>query len=367
MEAGEAGVGGERGRPGGGAEIEGDAAEEPPVVGEVAFEELGVGAAGGGGERARGLGAFVAALAARGFAGAVEAGGGGEQEGDGVGAGDGDRGVRGGGGAALGEHAHEELGAHALGTLPLVVADGVGGFEVAGIDVGGGPGAQHEGGGRAGGGGVAHGAVGGGAEADAAGAVGGEAHDEDLVGVAAEHLAREGRVAHAVAHGRDGAVEVERAGVVLGRGARRAVVEGEAQVAERQVGLVVYPLHFFAEPGGGDVVAREEGGADLGEGLESAGVVPIARSAGPEGGLVQLEPFAGDVAEHHGAEAAVAHGEGLGPGLGRAVVAQHERGVGGEGGGRGGGGGGHEREQGGEGEAGEEARGGGHGAEGGKS
>jgi hypothetical protein len=140
-------------------------------------------------------------------------------------------------------------------------------------------------------------------------------------GITRKNLARKRRVADLVAHGGDGTIKVEAA--LVGR--RRALVrELEPHVAQRLVGLVVWALHLLAEFASPLVVAGKDGRTNLRQNLLRPGIVPIARAARPERGLVKLEMFRFDAPEDHRAQTTVADRQGLGPTLGGSGIAQAE-------------------------------------------
>ena len=99
-----------------------------------------------------------------------------------------------------------------------------------------------------------------GGEGQRAGLVGGEAQDDDLRGIADEHLAGESGGAHGVAKkgGDDGGVEVE--GVAVA-GVGFVAGEVEVEIGEGFIELRVGAFHAANEPIGFDVVGDVEGGA----------------------------------------------------------------------------------------------------------
>ena len=100
-----------------------------------------------------------------------------------------------------------------------------------------------------------------------------------------------------------------------------------AEIPERLVRLVVGSLHLLAELAGPDVVAGEDRRAHLREDGLRRGIVPVARGARPQRGLIELEMLGRRVAEDHGPEPAVADGQRLGPARGRLVITQREIGT----------------------------------------
>jgi len=151
-----------------------------------------------------------------------------------------------------------------------------------------------------------------------------QAQHDHLVGRAGEHLAHVARGAAAKARRRDRAVEVQRAPEAL-----RAIdaVEVEQQVAGRAVGHLRGRLrdHLFRHE-----VARLDELALVDQrpharqrGLE-AGIVEAVRTAGPQRVLVELQAFLQRAAIHHGAQAAIADGEGFDPFARGFVVPQRE-------------------------------------------
>ena len=109
--------------------------------------------------------------------------------------------------------------------------------------------------------------------------------------------------AHFIADRRERVFEIETA-LIAGRlgGAGKLQV----QVAQGLVRLVVGPLHFFAELTGFKVVTGKYCGAHLGQDFARAWIVPLARGARPQGGLVELEMLGMHSAKHHGPEPAIA-------------------------------------------------------------
>ena len=158
----------------------------------------------------------------------------------------------------------------------------------------------------------------------------GEAEDHDLVGVAAEVLAVVSDAIESVVHGGEGAGQIEFAAVIDDGGGIGGCVEVDEDVAE---GLVCAEISRVAievaldERGGGGGLAGGEVGLDGFDLVGAAGEVAgeVGGSAGPEGVFVELDVFLGDGAEDHGADAAVADGEGFGhPGFGGVGVGEGE-------------------------------------------
>ena len=129
-------------------------------------------------------------------------------------------------------------------------------------------------------------------------------------GCAGDHLARVADVADLVAHRGHGVAEVQLAPVVA---PEVAVLEGEPDVAERQVGLGERAHQPLGGGVGGGVVAGQRQAADLGERGLRVRPVPVAGAAGPQRVVVDLQALDADVAEDHRAEAAVADRQRLDP------------------------------------------------------
>ena len=144
-------------------------------------------------------------------------------------------------------------------------------------------------------------------ERDVAGAAGRQPHDDDLVGRAREHLARERHATGGVGHVSRSGGEVEIAPVVLyGIDLRKS----QREIADRLVRHLRERLrHHFRvdELRRVAVLALREQAPDIGKRIFRVGVHRIVRPARPQRVLVQLQPLVDDAAEDHRAETAVAH------------------------------------------------------------
>ncbi len=141
------------------------------------------------------------------------------------------------------------------------------------------------------------------AERQEAGTIGREAQRDDLIRMAGDRFAGVGDAADRILHRRDARAEIQRAAIAA---ADVAVREGDVEIAERQIRLRVGAERLLRERVGFDVLARGDQAAQFRQDLLRLRVVPILRAARPERVFVQLEAFAADAAEDHGAEAAVA-------------------------------------------------------------
>jgi hypothetical protein len=153
---------------------------------------------------------------------------------------------------------------------------------------------------------------------DGAGAAGLHVHDQQAVDGRGVYLALVPGLLDAVAGARDPRVEVEFAPVVGGVPVPR---QQQVQVTQRLVAayqslgheLLLHQLLALA------VVAGEQQCAGLGKPLLGSFPVARDRAACPQRVDVQLQPFVLEAAEHHGAESAVADGQGLVP-VGRRIA-----------------------------------------------
>ncbi len=148
---------------------------------------------------------------------------------------------------------------------------------------------------------------------DLAGRVRAQPHHDRLSGMAGEYFSGVAHAAETVAQPRDGVVEIELETIVVGRA---VVLEGQAQITERLVGLEPERLphrvslcHRIRVGGH----TREQQAPHFGQVLQGFGVVRIAWAAHPQRALVQLDAFAVDVAEHHGTKPAVTERQRLVP------------------------------------------------------
>ena len=149
-----------------------------------------------------------------------------------------------------------------------------------------------------------------------------------------EDLARVPHAVHAVFGAGDSGIEVEFAPVVLGRA---AVAKIQEQIGER---LIRRPPGLPRRvPGAAEFVglrelAVEQQRAHLGDDVARFGAVLFRVMAGPHAMLVELKALVLYAAKHHGADAAISHGQRFGPDLGRFAIPEGQRvGVGGSGGG----------------------------------
>ena len=149
--------------------------------------------------------------------------------------------------------------------------------------------------------------------------VGGQAHDDDLVGVAGEHLPGEGRAVHHVGDPAQSPADVE-VPLVIGEPLVPGKVDGQVpeglirHLAQRNAHEAVHGQRFRL-PG----LAGEQELPDPPEVFRCARMGVVVRPARPERLFVELDALAGHSAEDHGAEAPVAHGQGFVPGPGRPV------------------------------------------------
>ncbi len=126
--------------------------------------------------------------------------------------------------------------------------------------------------------------------------------------------------------GSDAGVEIERAPVA---GGIRGAGSFDDQVAEGLVGLLVQRFAhelLHGEVFGFLLLSGPEQFADFGQRLGGALVGIVVGLARPDGTLVELYSFVRCAAEDHGAHAAVADGQGIGPENGRLVVPESEGG-----------------------------------------
>ena len=168
-----------------------------------------------------------------------------------------------------------------------------------------------------------HGGLHAGAEGNLAGLAGLETHHDDVVRITGEDLAGVVHAVEGVARAGGGGVEIELPPVRLGR----AVGETQIQAADglvRHLALGNSDQLFIDELFGLAPLVLEDETAHFGQGAERGGVDGVVGTAGPEGILVQLQTLVFQAAEDHGAEAAVAHGNGLGPLLGRLGIPEDE-------------------------------------------
>ena len=155
-------------------------------------------------------------------------------------------------------------------------------------------------------------------------AVGGQVDDDDLVDRADKDLARKGAVPGREVGAGDGGIEIE-APAIAERG--RQAVKIEKDVAGGAIG------HFgdrFGHHGSIDQVGRflelfvVDQGPDPGQVIGATGIVGVVGRSGPQGVFVELQAFLGDAAENHGAQAAIADGQGFDPRTRRLGVPQGE-------------------------------------------
>ena len=143
-------------------------------------------------------------------------------------------------------------------------------------------------------------------EGDLPGTAGGQPHDDDLVGRAREHFARERHAAAGVGHVRRCRRQIEIAAIVLDR---IDVGERQRQIADRLIRHLRERLrhHLRAdELRRLGVLALGEQTPDLGQRVFRVRIHRIVRPARPQRVFVQLQPLVHDAAEDHRAETAVA-------------------------------------------------------------
>ncbi len=92
-----------------------------------------------------------------------------------------------------------------------------------------------------------------------------------------------------------------------------------------QIRLVVRPLHLLADGVGADVILLfQHQPAHFGQMALGVRIVPIARRARPQRVFIQLQPLRLHAAEDHGAQAAVADGQRVGPHDGGLFVPENQ-------------------------------------------
>ena len=144
-------------------------------------------------------------------------------------------------------------------------------------------------------------------ERDLSGTAGGQPHDDDLVGRAREHLARERHATAGVGDVSRCRRQIEIAPVVLDRIDFR---EGQREIADRLVRHLRERLRHhlrFDELRRLWVLALGKQAPHFGKRVFRVGIHRIVGPARPQRVLVQLQPLVDDPAEDHRAETAVAH------------------------------------------------------------
>ena len=168
-----------------------------------------------------------------------------------------------------------------------------------------------------------------GGEIERAGFAGSDAHDDGVGRIAGEDLAAVLNAAQGEPGGGDAGIEIERAPVAGDAVGRR---KGDIEIAECLVGALVEGLAhelLHGEVFGLFLLAGPEQFADLRQVPAGALVSVVVGLTGPDGVLVKLDaPLAGP-AKDHGAHAAVADGQGVGPDLCRLVIPEGVLGEGG--------------------------------------
>ncbi len=168
------------------------------------------------------------------------------------------------------------------------------------------------------------------ADAGVQGFFGNDVHDDDRIGRGNECLAAENGAVPQVRGRGDGPGDVQCTHVI--RNGRGIVVDQER--AERHVCLAEMPLQAALELFGSPVILVVEGFPHRLQGLgglrsgarrdEVRMLCALVRFAGPEGDVVQGDVLVDRIAIDHGAQAAVAEGQGLFEVVGRAVVMQRQ-------------------------------------------
>ena len=157
-------------------------------------------------------------------------------------------------------------------------------------------------------------------ERDLSRTAGGQPHDDDLVGRAREHLARERHAAAGEGHVGRCRRQIEIASVVLDR---IDLWKRQREIADRLVRHLRERLRHHLrvdELRRLGVLALGEQAPDFGQRVFRVRIHRIVRPARPQRVLVQLQPLVDDAAEHHRAEPAVANWKGANP-LGGAGLA----------------------------------------------
>ncbi len=142
--------------------------------------------------------------------------------------------------------------------------------------------------------------------------IGREVDGEDLRRVAREDFARERGVAHLVSQRRDACREIEFTTIVA---PDVAVLEDKRQIAERLIGLRERSHHLPGQTIRRDIIGGKDRLSDLRQHRARLRVIPVLGTSGPQRVVVQLQPFLGDTAEDHRAQAPVANGQGFDPAL----------------------------------------------------
>ena len=163
-----------------------------------------------------------------------------------------------------------------------------------------------------------------GCKIDLPGSVGAEAHHNDLIDRAGEHLAGEGHITAAIRDASQGAVQVQLAAVLADIFVAGKV---ENQVTHGLIGHLLDGLghHLLAdEPVSGLILSGEDHPPGLGQRRQGVGIVGVVRSPGVEGVFIELQAFLEQAAEDHCAQPPVTHGQGFGPFLCGAGVPEEE-------------------------------------------